>query len=256
MAATRLVIDSRLRDTGTVEDYTYELQSPLRNVTGVSLGAFSLPKSSYPVLTGFNDSINFDYNSAGPYVATLTSQFYTGPQLATEIASALNTAASTADFAATFDSQTSKITVTTTTNNFDINSQTTTPQVTQLTGFESTASGVMTYTGDYTVNTSWPLYLLVDIDFGTSQGFGQSTWAKENSYTLVVPYGEASSNEFAYYTRDSVTPQVQAVTDLNVQKIRVRLRPPDTATGTTAPPANWSLNNVDHILVLDIAQMF
>jgi len=256
MSASRLVIDSRLRDSGTVEDYTYELQSPIRNVTGVTLLSAVLAKSSYDVITGFNDTIDFNYNGAGPHTAVLTSQNYTGTQLATAVAAALNTGASTADFACTFDSQTGRLTVTTTTNNFTMGPQTTTPQAQLLLGFTNTGASAMTFTGTNMINTSYPLYLLCDIDFGTSQGFGESTWCKENSYTMVVPFGSADRDEFEYFTPDQGFRQSQGVSDQNMQKIRIRLRAPDTANGTQAPPANFSLNNVDHLLVFQIFQAF
>lgn len=256
MASSRIVIDSRLRDSGTCEDYEYSFSSPIRNVAGVTLLAALLPKSSYNVITGFNDTINFDYNGAGPFTAVLDSQNYSGAQLAAALVAGMNSAASTSDFAGTYDSQANTITLTTSSNNFDIDAQTTTPQFEKLSGFTNTASGVMTFTGENMVNTSWPLYVLLDLDFSTSQGFGESTRLKNNTYTMVVPFGSAGSNEFEYYTQDMVAAQGQKLTDVNIMKVRVRLRPPDTSDSDAAPPANWSLNNVDHILVFGIRQAY
>jgi len=256
MASSRIVIDSRLRDFGTVEEYQYTFSSPVRNVQGVTLLAAVLPKSSYQVITGFNDTVDFNYNSAGPHQAVLISGNYTGATLATEVARAMDADAGVSVFTGAYSTATGRITITSSAAAFTMGAQSTTPQVIQLLGFTNNGTGATSYTGANMVNTSWPLYLLLDVDFSSAQGSGDATRAKNNTYTMVVPYGASSTGQFEYYTKDNVAPQGSRLVDANIQTVHVRFRPPDTSEGNPAPPANWSMNNVDHVLVFGISQSY
>lgn len=256
MAANTLVLDSRFRDSGTVDDYIITIFSPVKEIRGLQLQQAIMPKSSYPVITGFNDTLDFDYNSAGPFTAVLVSQNYSGAQLATSLKALMDAATSTTDFTVTYSAQTKKITIVTVLQTFDILAQTTTPGIVELLGFTTASSGVNTDTSDELVNTSYPLYLHLDIDLFLSQGFGDSTWSKHNSHSFVIPYGDANFCDFENFTRDSGFQMIQSASFANARQIRVRLRPPGISTANDAAPSNWSLQGVDHILVFRILQNF
>lgn len=256
MAARRIVLDSRFRSRGTVEDYEIELFSPVKEINALELAACLLPKSSYPVVEGFNDQFDFDYNSAGPFVATLTSgRTYTGTELAAELQTQLNSAASTSDFAVAFSIPTGKLTISTTTNDFTVEAQTTTPAIEELLGFTAATSAASSAVGDNPINLSYPLYLHLDVDLFESQGFGESTWDKHNSHSFIVPYGTANFGEYEYYSTETFQ-MVQNASFANAKRIRIRWRPPAISTSNSYAPANWSMNNVDHMLIFNVRQSF
>lgn len=260
MAASKLLIDSRLRTSGSVEDYYIDIFTPIRDIRAIQLEAAIIPRSSYEVITGFNDTVNINYGGTSVAgVLTGGRNYLTGSDLATELASALNTATTTSAFTGTYSDNTGKITLTSSGSTFTIEAPTLTPNAAYVIGTDATngsAGPGSTWTGDYPVNLSWPLYVKVDIDMMESQGFGESTFSKWTSSSFVVPYGTSKFGEYEYFTKDQGFQAIQSVSFGNAQKIRVKITPPETTSSDRTLPSGWSLNNIDHILVFSILQNF
>lgn len=257
MASRRVLIDSRMREPGgSVESYTVKLFSPIKNVRGVNLDAAIFPKSIYPVLTGFNDTFQFGYSESEDLSVTLPSKNYDGTQLADELTGLMNAAASAGgEIEVTYDPQTAKLTITSSGSNFQINAQTLTPAIVQLLGFSAVVTGVTAATAEFTINLSWPTYVLVDLDLLQNQGTGDSTWTKHHTTSVPILLGDANFGELEYQKLEDFRATQQVSFD-NIYTVKVRIRPPSVSATNPDPPPNWSLNNVDHVLLLRVFQDF
>ncbi len=255
----KLVLNSAKRDNRSTtgpEDYFITMFTPVKNIMNLGLEAALVPKSNYPVILSFNSKFGFN-EGAGDLEAQLVLQNYSGAQLASALKTAMDTAGADT-YTVTYDAQTNRLTIASTgTWQILAEADQNEPGIYELLGFDRNAADTAltaSKTSDTQVNLSYPNHLLLDVDLGTSQGFTEGVWTKQASYTFVVPFGGSNFGDFEYYTKNSVFQQVDATTDMNALKIRIRFRPPDDAAIDF--PGTWSFHGIDHVLVFDAQQAF
>ena len=77
------------------------------------------------------------------------------------------------------------------------------------------------------VDMSFPRYLFVDISFGNS--FENSILSTENSYSLIIPFGDSNHLDIENFTVASDFPQILTLATVNLKFIHVKWRWPEPA---------------------------
>lgn len=105
-----LHIDSRHRDHGTATNFSYSIDPSIRDVKKLAIVSLELPYTIYPV-RAINSTIN--WTDSGPVArsAVITSGYYTGSSLATQIASQMTSTSATDTYTGSFSLNTFKITI-------------------------------------------------------------------------------------------------------------------------------------------------
>lgn len=248
----RVVVDSKFRATGTQEDYTYKIWTPVKDVRFIRLLGANVPRSTYPITTGYNDQ--FEYNATS---ATIPAGNYTGPALATVLSGLTSSTI-------TFDATTGKFlydgTVTTSFGPFVL-----TPAVHHVLGWPLSGVTGLTLLGTPATNIAvlnWPDGLFLDVT--TNSSYGQSTYSTSTAHTFFVPMSDTMFGEYAAYSEHERYTQVDTVSDKDVQELRITWYPPDDRTpGSNSATAAtnfsnarkyFSFNGVDHQLVFDVGE--
>jgi hypothetical protein len=130
------------------------LKDPLRSKTWRS-------KSGWTIEAGFNDKLDFNEGVSGDATATITADNYTGSELATEIQTQMNSAATDNTYTVTYSDSTYKFTIARDSGSASINLEWATGDNAGYSigadiGFDTSAddTGATSYTGDYGVYQS------------------------------------------------------------------------------------------------------
>ena len=243
----KLFIDSYFRETGTPESYTIKMAFPAKYIKNLRLVGAFVPKTIYPVRTGFNDTLDFTYS--GAKTAVMSQKNYTGSQLAAELESKIQTAISSSNVTVAYDEQTNKLTFTESAGTaFTVATQTTTVDVKKVLGVaggETCTSSSVEATNQ--VDLSYPRYLLLDVDCGQSFGEGVNTVA--NSHSFVVPMTSSDFLDLENYTEASFFQQQEAAANLSFQTVRIDWKTPDAADLQTD-----FFEGIDHQILFDLAE--
>jgi hypothetical protein len=126
----KIYVDTKYKTVDSVSNSHFKIQLPetilLPERTVFYIDDICIPHSFYTIETGVNDKFYVNISSTEPnedirpfvcYVLTLTSQNYTGAELATHLAYLLNTREGSNNFTFTYSAGKQSITITTTVNN-------------------------------------------------------------------------------------------------------------------------------------------
>lgn len=172
------------------------------------MGTAGVPEQVLTVEAGTNDKLDFTEGTTGAAVATITAGVYSRDELATEIQTQMNSAATDNTYTVTFAAGTDKFTITrdTGTDTIDLNWNTgpnTATSIGTTIGFDTASddTGATTYEGDNVVTPGAYRHVLkpiltIDDLFGTFiagyTDIGVKEWfgVKFNGFTLNLPNTE------------------------------------------------------------------
>lgn len=259
MDRTRLVVidsayaDERTPSNGaqgtTNTEYVYTLRKPVYNVRHMELVSVSVPNSIWPIRLGKNDTIDFYYNVTKYSAVVSQGTYASGAAFATELASVMNTAAgSGTDIAVAYIPTQGTLTISSTTNNTDLATQTTTPAFADVIGFtpnlgvtsgggagpSSQTTGVLNLTG-YN-------YLLLEIIGATNDTGFETCLDSFGLYSYVVPMDTANFLEIQTYRKYQAFTQLHSLKTSSLSSFRVKW------TGPGHEPVDF--NGVPHQIYL------
>lgn len=109
MKRTLVLINSkdRIDSTTTPSNFKVRLDRAIHNVSSIQIRSIEIPFSFYPINVN-NNTVAWEDNVPNSYSCTLTNKYYTGSDLATELATKMN--AEMSGFTVTYDNNTMKFT--------------------------------------------------------------------------------------------------------------------------------------------------
>jgi len=239
----KVLIDSKFRETGTIDEYKFLLPHPIKKVREIRLLQSVLPNSIYQIDTGYN-SFSFTDGSETKTII-LSSGNYTGILLAIEITTQLNTTMTASNFIVTYNSQTNKFTTTKTEAGIWSYNATTNKEIREILGISSTGSGDQTADWEHTnmVDLSFPRHIFIDVNTGSTNTNDVMTKADAHSFVVNLngdPYTIDITSSLADYL------QVENNNNNDARSISVKLHLPTTSD--TIP----NFNGLHHQLLLEL----
>ena len=240
----KVLIDSKFRETGTIDEYKFLLPHPIKKVREIRLLQSVLPNSIYQIDTGYN-SFSFTDNTPETKTITLSSGNYTGSQLAAEITDQLNTTMTESDYLVTYDDQTNKFTTTKEGGMIWSYDATTNKEIREILGISSTGSGDQILIWEHTnmVDLSFPRHIFIDVNTGSTNTNDVMTKADAHSFAVNLngdPYSIDITSSLADYL------QVENNNNNDARSISVKLHLPTTSD--TIP----NFNGLHHQLLLEL----
>lgn len=244
-----VIVDSEYRDAKTdstgvridgPEEYDFTTKVPVKDGMRVRLRSSTIAKSIYPVITGYNDVIN--YTAAGPTPSTvvLPERCYTGQGLVDEIDLQITGGAGTS---VTWDAATGKITwIASVAGILEV--PTDTPANAELIGM-----GRAQITTDVAlpnmVDLTFPRWLRLDVTFGIDRGHAVMDASK--AFAFYVPLDSVECGEVENNPQGEQWLQMEPIPDINVSTIHVKWSlPDDRADGLL------NMNGINHQLVFEV----
>lgn len=245
-----LKVDSAFRDDQTTsqEEYDLTLKIPIKNVLRMRLLSANVPRSMYPVITGFNDQLRVFVDGTG-YDIILPEQNYSAAQLAAELQSLIRTASSDTTFLVTFDPQTGRLSFTSPTFSHDVTFATTTPGVARLVGgvdgesYAGAATAVSTL--PHLVDLSYPRWLRLIVTCNrVDRG---EMWMDENKqFSFMVHFNSAEWSEVQSHQSHETFDQWDKIEDVNVYTLHIKWELPD------GPATALDFRGIEHQLVFEV----
>jgi hypothetical protein len=240
----KVLIDSKFRETGTIDEYKFLLPHPIKKVREIRLLQSVLPNSIYQIDTGYN-SFSFTDDTPETNTITLSSGNYTGTQLAAEITTQLNATMTDSDFTVTYDDQTNKFTTTKADAGTWSYNTTTNKEIREILGISSTGSGDQTTDWEHTnmVDLSFPRHIFIDVNTGSTNTNDVMTKSDAHSFAVNLngdPYTIDITNSLADYL------QVENNNNNDARSISVKLHLPTSSD--TIP----NFNGLHHQLLLEL----
>ncbi len=242
----KIIVDNDFRaTTDTSERYTVSLAHPIKNPKIIKLLSATLPKSIYPIQTGYNDLLNF--TSTGAKSITIPAQNYTGNQLAAEMQALIRVQTTNAFQDVTYDAQLNKLVIGETNGTaFTITADTTSPHTLFTLGL--TAGQVAnnnTFNATNMLDLSYPRYVNLDIEFGGNSNTNVVSQTTKHSY--MVPFGKTDFIEIGFFTENNAFPQGALFNNQTFDFVRVTVTQPDN----NSTKINF-LNGIHHELIFEI----
>jgi len=239
----KVLIDSKFRETGTIDEYKFLLPHPIKKVREIRLLQSVLPNSIYQIDTGYN-SFSFTDGSETKTII-LSSGNYTGILLAIEITTQLNTTMTASNFTVTYNSQTNKFTTTKTEAGIWSYNATTNKEIREILGISSTGSGNQTTDWEHTnmIDLSFPRHIFIDVNTGSTNTNDVMTKADAHSFVVNLN-GDPYSIDFTSSLADYL--QVENNNNNDARSISVKLHLPTTSD--TIP----NFNGLHHQLLLEL----
>ena len=240
----KVLIDSKFRETGTIDEYKFLLPHPIKKVREIRLLQSVLPNSIYQIDTGYN-SFPFTDDTPETNTITLTSGNYTGSQLASEITDQLNTTMTASDYFVTYNDQTNKFTTTNIGGSTWSYDATTNKEIREILGISSTGSGDQTTDWEHTnmLDLSFPRHIFIDVNTGSTNTNDVMTKADAHSFVVNLkgdPYSIDITSSLADYL------QVENNNNNDARSISVKLHLPTSSD--TIP----NFNGLHHQLLLEL----
>jgi len=240
----KVLIDSRFRDSGTIDEYSYALPHTIKKIREIRLLEATIPNSIYQIDSAWNGfTFTEDPDGTPEEVAIdLTPGNYTGSQLATEIETQLNADMTGNDYSVSYSSKTNKLTTSKASGEFRYDSGMS-EEMQKILGLTIDGSGTQTeYEHDNQVDVSYPRYLLLDVNTGSSNTNDIMTNDDAHSFILKIgddPYTLETTNALADYM------QVENNNFNDVKNINIKIRLPSAVDRTP------NFNGIDHQLFLE-----
>jgi hypothetical protein len=229
------VVDSRQRVNGTCEEYDYDLFSSYKHTLGLSLKESIIPKSMYPVIEGYNDTIE---SWTGESAFVLPPGNYTGDEVATLLS------AHDSDITVAYNANTRKFEWTNAGgSDVDINGF---APAARLFGFDPftlafTALASATTSMPFIPQLSYPQHLRLNVEIQGDRG--ELCRDAGANFTFTVDLG-VNFGEYASTSENDKYRQMNPVSDLTAQRLHIKFANPDSDA-----PLNF--NGVDHVLVFE-----
>ena len=244
----KIIVDNAdRRSSDTLEEYQVNLAYPIKNPKQITLSSAAIPKTIYPIQTGYNDLLNFTYSGAKSI--TIVPKNYSGAQLAAAIQALLQAATSNSDPTCTYDAQTNKLTIGTTTTALTILADTTSLQTLNTLGFTAnqatSGGGLDTFEATNQLDLSYPRYLNLDVEFGNNSSTSVVSASNKRSY--VVQFGKTDFLEIGEFSELSNYVQTARVANYSFDTVKVKVTQPHG----DAPKVAF-LNGITHNLIFDI----
>lgn len=247
----RVLVDSKFRTSGTQEDYVVQMWAPAKNIRFIKLLEANLPRSTFPITTGYNDQFEYN-NGGGAATATIPPGNYTLAELATAL-----TTLTTTTWAV--NALTGRFTVT---GMASLGPFVLTPAVHHVLGLPITGITPLpgTFELPFPAVLNWPDYLTMDLKVNGNYGMG--LFCQSTAHTYTVPMKDTMFGEYANWSTAERYPQIDNVADRDILEVRITWHPPDeNVSGSTTAATNFnnarrffSFNGVDHQLLLDLIE--
>ena len=239
----KVLIDSKFRETGTIDEYKFLLPHPIKKVREIRLLQSILPNTIYQIDTGYN-SFPFTHGTETKTII-LSSGNYTGSQLAAEITTQLNATMTDSDFTVTYNDQTNKFTTTKADASTWSYNTATNKEIREILGISSTGSGDQTTDWEHTnmVDLSFPRHIFIDVNTGSTNTNDVMTKADAHSFAVNLngdPYTIDITSSLADYL------QVENNNNNDARSISVKLHLP---TSSDILP---NFNGLHHQLLLEL----
>ena len=242
----KVLIDSKFRETGTIDEYKFLLPHPIKKVREIRLLQSILPNTIYQIDTGYN-SFPFTHSATTPETKTiiLSSGNYTGFDLADEITTQLNITMTASDFLVSYNNQTNKFTTTKLDADTWSYDATTNKEIREILGISSTGSGNQTTDWEHTnmVDLTFPRHIFIDVNTGSTNTNDVMTKADAHSFAVNLngdPYTIDITSSLADYL------QVENNNNNDARSISVKLHLP---TSSDILP---NFNGLHHQLLLEL----
>jgi len=246
-----VVVDSRFRNSvldsagvrvDTPAEYDLTTKVPVKDGIRVLLRSVMLPKSMYPVITGYNDTINLI--EPGPTPSTVVipgGRWYTGQQLS----DAINTAFGSTLFSWSVSS--GKLSLVSTIDIISL--PTVTPANKFLIGSGNAALATGAQEMPWVVDLSYPRWMRLDMTFGVDRGHGAMDASR--SFAFQVPFATSDYGDIEYYAQGEQWLQREPIPDINVSTIKVKWSLPDEGDVSAGVPL-LDFQGADHQIVIEV----
>lgn len=152
-AQTIVVLESLNRHSGTPENATWVLDTPITNVRAFRIQDLEIPYSMYPI-NGYNNTLEFTDSSAR--TCNLTPGVYSPDELATEIQTQMNSVSS--GYTVTYSDKTMRYTIANA-SNFTISGTST---CARLIGLAQTSGLNTSWTSDHVIDLGYTRHVLLE----------------------------------------------------------------------------------------------
>lgn len=231
-----VIIDSRLRDNGTVSNFTYSLKWPIAQPNSFAVESVQLFNTAYTI-NDYNYMFYWTDSASVAHNSTLTKGNYTATSLASHIQTIMNTEDTSAGdtYTVTVPSVSGKMTIANDTNNFQLRFNTTTNSVAKTLGFTETAkTGAQTYTGDNVVKLNTRYYLIYG-DVGI-----QNTYSA-NELTNILAYVPNNVNFGDMIDYQPELAKSFKVTEKELSRLKIYIKD-DNGNLVDLNGVDWSMN--------------
>ena len=243
----KVLIDSRFRDTGTIDEYSYVLPHAIKKVREIRLLESTFPNSIYQIDQAWNGFAFTEDPDGTPdeQAIDITPGNYTGAQLATEIETQLNSDMTGNDYTVTYSSKTNKFTTTKGSGEWSYDTGLS-EEMQKILGLPIEGSGTQStnYEHPDQMDLSYPRYLYLDINTGSTNTNDVMTNDDAHSFVIKLgddPYNLETTNSLADYL------QVENNNHVDVKVLNIKIRLPSVTTSRTP-----NFNGIDHQILLEL----
>jgi hypothetical protein len=246
----KLLVDSVDRqDGGTQEKYTQKFPFPIKNPKRVALISASIPKSMYPIQTGYNSVFTCIVDSSTTETITIAEGFYTGAEYAAALTALLTAAFSGVVCNFTYDATLNKLHASPqggSTLKFLIGA-TDDPKTLYTMGWQSLDGTLFSLNRDAPdmLDLSYPRYLTVDVEAGN--GFGNNLMTSKRKYSFMVPLS-VDSLEITEFTSQSGFQQIESSGNTSFDELSIQIHQPDRDNNTSTS----FLNGIEHQFLFEV----
>lgn len=234
-------INSVYRTSGTPEEYDFTLYRPIKQGSRLRLLEAVVPKTMYPVIAGYNDTVDCNLGAGATTVTLTANRTYSGVQLASELDTAMTLTAG--DW--TFDPTTNKLSCSSAAS-VTVLAQTTTPATAELIGASRTTSTTADpFTLPNQVDLSYPRYLELHVEIAEYKG--HAIGDNRDRYAFIVPFATAEFGEIETWQWQDSYAQVDTMPDVHHEVLHITWKLPNDE-------ATLSFNGVEHQLLFDITE--
>lgn len=231
-----VIIDSRLRDSGDENSFSYTLRWPIANPISYAVESVQLYNTSYTI-NSYNNKLYWTDSTPTTQTTTLTNGNYTASSLATHVETLMNTAnTGSGTYDVTADTNTGKITISNSSVNFSLTFGTnTTNSVATALGFENTnKTGAQSYTGEKIVKLNTKYYIIYG-DIGSQNSYSA------NELVNVLAYVPNSVNFGDMINYQSELAKSFKLTEKEISRMKIFVKD-DMGNPVNLNGINWSMN--------------
>lgn len=231
-----VIIDSRLRDSGTENSFSYTLRWPIADPISYAVESVQLYNTSYTI-NNYNNKLYWTDSTPTAHTTTLTNGNYTASSLATHVETLMDSAnTGGGKFTVTADTSTGKITISNNTSNFSLTFGTNTSNsVATALGFANTnKTGAQSYTGEKIVKLNTKYYVIYG-DVGSQNSYSA------NELVNVLAYVPNSVNFGDMINFQSELAKSFKVAEKEISRMKIYVKD-DMGNVVDLNGVDWSMN--------------
>lgn len=231
-----VIINSRLRDSGTENNFSYTLKWPIADPVSYAVESVQLYNTSYTI-NNYNNKLYWTDSAPASHVTTLTNGNYTASSLASHVETLMNVDnTGTGTYSVSADTSTGKITIANSSANFSLTFGTNTENsVSTALGFNNiNKTGAQTYTGEKIVKLNTKYYTIYG-DIG-----GQNSYSADELVNILA-YVPNSVNFGDMINFQSELAKSFKVTEKEISRMKIYVKD-DMGNIVDLNGVDWSMN--------------